>query len=141
MANVVELRDMDNEKLEEMLENARTEMFNLRFQHAQSRLTDTARIRTVRREIAQLQTVLNMRSQAVSAAAEFEPIAQALDGQAWAADARYVYEDGAYKVRFTDNNGREIASADVDLNSRQPKTRREVRSAVAVEKVRAFSVN
>jgi large subunit ribosomal protein L29 len=69
MANIVELREMSDDKLEELLENAREEMFNLRFQKASARLENTTRIREVRREIAQFETVLNMRQQAIAAAA------------------------------------------------------------------------
>lgn len=34
MAQIVELQDKSNDKLEEMLENGREELFNLRFQKA-----------------------------------------------------------------------------------------------------------
>ena len=51
MASIVELRDTSEDELEEMLENAREELFNLRFQHASARLEDFSRLRKVRREI------------------------------------------------------------------------------------------
>ena len=37
MLNIVELREMSDDRLEEMVENAREEMFNLRFQKASAR--------------------------------------------------------------------------------------------------------
>ena len=75
MLSIVELRGTSDEKLVEMLENTREEMFNLRFQHASARLDDLSQIKRVRREIAQLETVLNQRDLEVRAALE-----QALDG-------------------------------------------------------------
>ena len=78
MANIVELRDKSNEQLEEMIENAREEMFNLRFQHAAMRVTDPNRIRVVRRELAQVQAVLHKRELAIEAAAAHQAIADAL---------------------------------------------------------------
>ena len=58
MLNIVELREMSDDRLEEMMENAREELFNLRFQKASARLENYARLKQVRRELAQLQTVL-----------------------------------------------------------------------------------
>ncbi len=81
MLNVVELREMSGDKLREMLENAREEMFNLRFQKASARLENYARLKQVRREIAQLETVLHMRQQAKDVAAQEPEIASVLAGQ------------------------------------------------------------
>ena len=44
-----------SDKLEEMLENAREEMFNLRFRNASAQLEDYSRLKAVRREIAQIE--------------------------------------------------------------------------------------
>ena len=68
MANIVELRGMSDAKLEEMLENSREEMFNLRFQVASARLEDYTQLKAIRRQIAQLETVLNMRQLAIETA-------------------------------------------------------------------------
>jgi len=59
MANIVELNQMSNDKLEKKLEEAREELFNLRFQVASARLENTSRLRVVRREVAQVETVLH----------------------------------------------------------------------------------
>ena len=83
MANIVELREMSDAKLEEMLENSREEMFNLRFQKASARLENHARLKTVRREIAQLETVLNMRQLAIETAVASDDLAAALSGKEW----------------------------------------------------------
>ena len=120
MANIVELRGMNDEKLEELLENAREEMFNLRFQKASASLENVARIRIVRREIGQLQTVLNMRRLAVEAAAAEPEIAEALAGTLWQANARFVYEDSTWRVDFQDEDENELATAFVDLNKKRP---------------------
>jgi large subunit ribosomal protein L29 len=124
MANIVELREMSNEKLEEMLENSREEMFNLRFQKAAARLENTIRIKQVRREIAQLQTVLNNRALVIEMSISEPAIFQALQGKDWQATTRFVYEDSAWSVQFVDVDGNELASALVDLNKKQPKGRK-----------------
>ncbi len=140
MAHIVELRQMSNEQLEEKLENAREEMFNLRFQQASARLQDTARLKVVRREIAQIQEVLHKRELAVAAAAAQPEIAAALEGRKWQGRARFVYEDSSWNVTFLDTDGSEIATAAVNLNR---KNRRDVKpdsTASKVRKVNNFEV-
>lgn len=123
MLNIVELREMSNNKLEEMLENAREEMFNLRFQKASARLENVARVKQVRREIAQLQTVLHMRSMAASTAAKEPEIAAALAGKEWTTAVHFSYEASAWQVTFNDLDNKQLASALVDLNRKQPRGR------------------
>lgn len=123
MANIVELRGMSVDKLEEMLENAREEMFNLRFRNASAQLEDYSRLKTVRREIAQLKTVLNMRQLAVDAAVAQPEIASALAGKDWQATSRFSYEDSAWMIEFVDNDGNDLVSALVDLNKKRPSGR------------------
>ena len=124
MTEIVELREMSDEKLEEMLEDAREEAFNLRFQKATAQLENTARIRLVRREIARLETVLRMRRLAVETAVSEPEIAEALAGKEWEAIARYVYEDSAWLVEFVDEDGDELLSAWVNLNKKRPRGRK-----------------
>lgn len=141
MANIVELRDLSDDKLEEMLENNREELFNLRFQQASARLEDYARLRHVRREIAQLETVLNNRRYAIeTAVAETPDLADFLSNQSWDATARYVYEDAAWQVEFVNEDGDEIAHATVDLNKKQPKGRRARRATTAVNPVMRYEI-
>lgn len=123
MANIVELNQMSNDKLEKSLEEAREEMFNLRFQVASARLENTARLRQVRREIAQLETVLHQRQLATDAAAAQPEIAKSLESKEWQANARYVYEDSAWQVEFNDKGGKKLATAWVNLNKSRPKGR------------------
>ncbi|MEH3032722.1 MAG: 50S ribosomal protein L29 [Aeromicrobium erythreum] len=56
-----ELRGLDAEGLETKLREAKEELFNLRFQNATGQLDNTARLKTVRREIARIYTVLRER--------------------------------------------------------------------------------
>ncbi len=129
MAAIVELREMSDEKIEEMLENAREEMFNLRFRHASSRLDDFSQLRRIRREIAQYETVLQMRQLAVDTAVQQPEIASALSNQEWYAEARFDYEDSAWHVDFlNDGNDKEIATAKVNLNQKKSGGSRKNRS-------------
>ena len=120
MANIVELNQMSNDKLEKTLEEAREEIFNLRFQKASARLENTARLRQVRREVAQMETVLHQRRLAADAAAAQPEIAARLAGQEWQANTRYVYEDSAWQVEFNDKGGKKLATAWVNLNKSRP---------------------
>ncbi|MEZ4519582.1 MAG: 50S ribosomal protein L29 [Chloroflexota bacterium] len=124
MASIVELRQMSNDKLTDMLENSREEMFNLRFQKASARLENTARLSEVRHEIAQLETVLHMRELAIEAAIEDPATVEALADEEWRANARFVYEDSAWRVDFTDKAGKGLITTYVDLNKSRPKGRR-----------------
>lgn len=124
MASIVELRDMSDVQIEKMLENAREEMFNLRFQHASARLEDTSRIRTVRREIAQLETVLWTRQLAIQEATKDPKVAEAIAGREWTAEAQFSYEDSVWLVSFADEDDEELAEARVDLNEKKIRSRR-----------------
>ncbi|HJU52060.1 MAG TPA: 50S ribosomal protein L29 [Acidimicrobiia bacterium] len=53
-----ELRELDYAELSDKLAEAKAELFNLRFQLATNQLENTARLRTVRREIARIATLL-----------------------------------------------------------------------------------
>jgi large subunit ribosomal protein L29 len=123
MANIVELREMADDELEEMLENDREEIFNLRFQLASARLEDVSRIRHVRREIAQLETVLRMRELAVDSALDQPQVQEVVEGKEWDAVAHFVYEDSTWHVDFTDENDDELISTSVDLNSKRTMSR------------------
>ncbi len=54
------------DELKDNLLNLRKEQFNLRFQRASGQLENTARVRQVRRGIAQIKTLLREKSQAES---------------------------------------------------------------------------
>jgi large subunit ribosomal protein L29 len=140
MANIVELRGMSVDKLEEMLENAREEMFNLRFRNASSQLEDYSRLKQVRREIAQLKTVLNMRQLAIDAAVAQPEISSVLAGKEWQATSRFSYEDSAWKVEFVDNDGKDLVTAAVDLNKKRPSGRKTYRQNKQLQLVTSFEI-
>lgn len=53
-----ELRELDYEELAGKLAEAKAELFNLRFQLATNQLENTAQLRSTRREIARIATLL-----------------------------------------------------------------------------------
>ena len=56
-----ELRDLDDAKLEEHVATARRDLFGLRMQHATGELENTARLTTVKRDLARALTVARQR--------------------------------------------------------------------------------
>ncbi len=56
-----ELRELTDDELTDKLRESKEELFNLRFQMATGQLDNNRRLRTVRREIARIYTVLNER--------------------------------------------------------------------------------
>jgi large subunit ribosomal protein L29 len=64
---VEDIRKMAAEEIRTKLDDARDEMMKLRFQQVTGQLTDSSRLRALRREIARMVTILR---QAESAAVE-----------------------------------------------------------------------
>lgn len=64
-----EIRQLSDEELATKLNEGRAELFNLRFQMATSQLDNTARVKTVKREIARVQTEIRAREIAAERAA------------------------------------------------------------------------
>ena len=62
-AYVEDLRNKNVEELNQELVSAKKELFNLRFQNATNQLTNTARIREVRRKIARIKTMISAKEQ------------------------------------------------------------------------------
>ena len=56
-----EIRSMTNAELANRLDDSYQEIFNLRFQKASGKLTNTARMGLVRKDIARIKTVLRER--------------------------------------------------------------------------------
>ena len=54
----LDLRALDAAELAEKLDEAKEELFNLRFQMATNQLDNTARLRQVRREVARISTII-----------------------------------------------------------------------------------
>lgn len=61
-----EVRALSDEELQKKLEGARAELFNLRFQMATSQLDNTARVTTVKRDIARILTEMRARELAAA---------------------------------------------------------------------------
>ncbi len=56
-----ELRELGNEELVQRLRESKEELFNLRFQMATGQLENNRRLRTVRRDIARIYTIMRER--------------------------------------------------------------------------------
>ena len=61
ITTAAELRALSADDLADKLREAKEELFNLRFQNATGQLENNARLRTVRRDIARIYTVLRER--------------------------------------------------------------------------------
>jgi len=70
MATAAELREADETELETRLSEAKQELFNLRFQIVTGQLDNSARLRTVRHDIARILTVLREKEIEAAEAAE-----------------------------------------------------------------------
>jgi large subunit ribosomal protein L29 len=69
-ANTKDLRNLKPGEIETKLTDAREELMKLRFQAVSGQLTDTSRLRVLRREIARMQTLLREQPEAESAEGE-----------------------------------------------------------------------
>ena len=58
---VQEMRELDNAALLDKVEEYKKELFGLRFQQATGQLTNTARLKTVKKTIARIKTVMTER--------------------------------------------------------------------------------
>ena len=58
-----DLKVMSSDQLEQELLNLKREQFNLRFQRATGQLENTARVRTVRRDIARIKSLFSQKRQ------------------------------------------------------------------------------
>jgi large subunit ribosomal protein L29 len=65
---VADVRAKSEDELKAMLLDLRKEQFNLRFQRASGQLEATGRIKTVRRDIARLKTIMGERQRAAAPA-------------------------------------------------------------------------
>ena len=59
--SVKEIRELSNPEINEQIQTLKDELFNLRFQQATGQLTTTARLKTVKKDIARMKTVLTER--------------------------------------------------------------------------------
>ena len=61
-----DFRSMTNEELNEKLKALKTELFNLRFQHATNQLQNPMMLNTTKKDIAKVKTILRERELAGS---------------------------------------------------------------------------
>ena len=59
MKNTKELKDMTGGELQEQLDDAKKELFNLQLQQVSGQLENPLQIRAVRRSIARIKTIMN----------------------------------------------------------------------------------
>ena len=64
MVKPQEIRELDDDELENRLREAKEELFNLRFQHVTGQLDNPHRLREVRKDIARVLTVMHQRERA-----------------------------------------------------------------------------
>jgi large subunit ribosomal protein L29 len=57
-AKASDLRNLKTDEIETKLSDAHEELMKLRFQQVMGQLTDTSRLRILRRDIARMQTIL-----------------------------------------------------------------------------------
>jgi large subunit ribosomal protein L29 len=65
-----EIRDLSIEQINTKLSDAREELMKLRFQQVTGQLTDFSRLRTLRRDIARMETILHESERAAAAKGE-----------------------------------------------------------------------
>ena len=57
--NATELKEKTLDQLQEMLADLKKEEFNLRFQAATNQLENTSRMRSVKKDVARVKTIIN----------------------------------------------------------------------------------
>ena len=65
-----EFRELNDDELKGRLNEAKEELFNLRFQSATGQLENTARLKAVKHDIARMYTILRERELGISQAPE-----------------------------------------------------------------------
>lgn len=68
MADSSELRELDEDELDNKLTESKQELFNLRFQVVTGQLDNVARIGHVRKDVARIRTILRQREIAAAEA-------------------------------------------------------------------------
>jgi large subunit ribosomal protein L29 len=66
--NAKELHDKTPDQLRDELVNLKKESFNLRFQQATGQLENASRLKTVKRDVARVKTILNQKAAAAASA-------------------------------------------------------------------------
>ncbi|MDT9594313.1 50S ribosomal protein L29 [Nocardioides zeae] len=80
VSKAYELEELNGSELTEKLREAKEELFNLRFQAATGQLENNSRLRTVKKDIARIYTVLRERELGIRTAPDNDEITK--DGAA-----------------------------------------------------------
>ena len=67
-SKITEIRELSTEELTSRLRDLKQEALNLRLQQATGQLENPARLRTVKRDVARVHTVLNQKAAAAASA-------------------------------------------------------------------------
>lgn len=59
---IFEIKEMKTEEIQKRITEDEKELVDLRFQHELKNLTNTAKLKNIRRDIARMKTVLSVRS-------------------------------------------------------------------------------
>jgi len=59
---IFEIKEMNSEELQKRITEDEKELVDLRFQHELKNLTNTAKLKNIRRDIARMKTILKVRS-------------------------------------------------------------------------------
>lgn len=109
VARAEELRELDDDELENRLAEYRRELMNLRFQLATGQLDNSSRLPQVRRDVARVLTVLRERdidvAEADLAAAERAPVLREEAARRRAEDAAARDEEAAAAAAAADAGG------------------------------------
>jgi large subunit ribosomal protein L29 len=62
--NATEIRDLSNEEIESRISEAQEELFRLRFRSATQQIENPALIKSLRRDVARMRTILREREMA-----------------------------------------------------------------------------
>lgn len=57
-----EMRELSNGDLLKVIDDAKAELFNMRFQEAVGKLTNTSRVRVLKKDIARAKTIIHERT-------------------------------------------------------------------------------
>jgi large subunit ribosomal protein L29 len=107
------LRTSTEEDLERQLKEAKEELFNLRFQAATGQLESHGRLRTVRRDIARIYTVLRERELGIIGFIEPEEVPVEVEAET-APEADADAEETKPKKRSTKKSAAKKAKAEAD---------------------------
>ncbi len=59
---IYEIRQMKNEEIIQRIKDEEKNLLDLRFSHALKQLTNTAKLKLIRRDISKMRTILNQRA-------------------------------------------------------------------------------